>query len=80
MVNIYAPNNDDPEFFLEVFAKVEQFDYASLICAGDFNAVLGPLDYQGSRQTHANIKSSDMILTLMKSSIYVTFGEIFTQI
>ena len=66
LVNIYAPNNNDPDFFLEVFAKVEQFEYAPLICAGDFNAVLGSLDYQGSRQTHTNIKSRDMILTLME--------------
>ena len=65
-VNLYGPNNDDPNFFLEVFSKVDQFDYTSILCAGDFNAVLGPLDYEGVRDTHTNVKSSEMIITLME--------------
>ena len=65
LVNIYAPNNDDPDFFLDVFAKIDQFNYSSLIVGGDFNAVLGPLDYQGGRPHHSNVKSSDMISILM---------------
>ena len=66
LVNIYAPNNDDPDFFLNVFAKVDQFNYASLIVGGDFNAVLGPLDYQGSKNKHSNVKASEMISVLME--------------
>ena len=65
LCNMYAPNEDDPEFFLEVFAKIDQFNQAPLIIAGDFNAVLGPLDYQGSRQKHCNIKASEIISLLM---------------
>ena len=30
LVNIYAPNKDDPDFFLDVFAKVDQFNHTSL--------------------------------------------------
>ena len=66
LVNLYGPNNDDPNFFLEVFSKVEQFNYTSILCAGDFNAVLGPLDYQGGRDTHSNIRASDMLKTLIE--------------
>ena len=65
LVNVYAPNNDDPDFYLQVFAKVNQFDYSSLIVGGDFNAVMGPLDYQGGRERHSNVKSSDIISILM---------------
>ena len=65
IVNVYAPNNDDPDFFLDVFAKVNQFNHASLIVGGDFNAVLGSLDYQGSKDKHSNIKTSEMISVLM---------------
>ena len=55
LVNIYAPNKDDPDFFLDVFAKVDQFNHTSLIVGGDFNAVLGPLDYQGSKKVKTSI-------------------------
>ena len=65
LVNIYGPNNDNPNFFLDIFSKVDQFSYTSLIVGGDFNAVLGPLDYQGSKNKHSNVKSSQMISTLM---------------
>ena len=65
LVNIYAPNND-PEFFLDVFAKVDQLDCSSLIVGGDFNAVLGPLDYQGTRHHHSNINVSKTISLLME--------------
>lgn len=65
LVNLYGPNNDDPNFFLEVFSKVDKLDYTSILCAGDFNAVLGPMDYQGGRDTHSNFKSKEMLITLM---------------
>ena len=65
LVNLYGPNNDDPNFFLEVFSKVNKLDYTSNLCAGDFNAVLGPMDYQGGRDTHSNVKSKEMLITLM---------------
>ena len=31
LVNVYGPNNDDPDFFLNVFSKIDQFSYTSLI-------------------------------------------------
>ncbi len=65
LVNVYGPNNDDPDFFLNVFAKIDQFNQSSLIVGGDFNAVLGPLDYQVTKSHHSNIKACDMISNLM---------------
>ena len=65
LVNVYAPNNDDSEFLLHLFAEINKFDVFSLLVAGDFNAVLGPLDYQGSRNKHSNIKASEMLSALM---------------
>lgn len=61
LVNIYAPNKDDPDFLLEVFAEIDKFDNSSLIIGGDFNSVIGPLDYKGTRQTHCNSKTSEML-------------------
>ena len=42
LINVYAPNHDDPHFFKEIqeLASKGEFDYA-IIC-GDFNLVLDP--------------------------------------
>ena len=61
---MYGPNNDDPNFFLEVFRKVEQFNYSSILCAGEFNVVIGPLDYRG-RDSNSNKNARDMLTIIM---------------
>ena len=65
-MNVYAPNNDDPEFLLEVFAEIDKFNNSSLIIGGDFNAVIGPLDYQGTRHQHSNSKVREMLSVIME--------------
>ena len=66
LVNVYGPNNDDPDFLLEVFAEIDKFDNEFLIVGGDFNTVIDHLDYQGSRQHHSNIKTSEMLSVIME--------------
>ena len=53
-VNIYAPNRDTPEFFLNVIRAIENIeDVGQLIIGGDFNLVIDPcLDRHHS--THNN--------------------------
>ena len=67
LVNLYAPNDDDPNFYFDLFAETDKFERSdtSLLIGGDFNAVLGPMDYQGSQSQHSNKKSKDTILGLM---------------
>ena len=50
---------------MEVFAEIDKFENSSLIVGGDFNAVIGPLDYQGTRQRHSNSKVSDMLSVII---------------
>ena len=40
LVNIYAPNTDDPAFFDSVLTQLDQFECQSIIWGGDFNCVL----------------------------------------
>ena len=40
LVNIYAPNNDDPFFFENVFNHLLTFECEETILGGDFNLVL----------------------------------------
>ena len=40
VANIYAPNEDDPEFFMQLFKLLEQHDNQQLIIVGNFNLVM----------------------------------------
>ena len=34
LVNVYAPNNDDPDFFLELFGEIDKYNGSKFIVAG----------------------------------------------
>ena len=53
LINIYAPNNDSPEFFVEAFKYFEQHN-GHCIIVGDFNLVLNDsIDRnEGSTEKH----------------------------
>ena len=40
LANIYAPNNDDPNFFSLVFSQLVDFKCEEIIIGGDFNLIL----------------------------------------
>ena len=40
LANIYAPNEDNPAFFLDFFGHLDDFKYDDIIIGGDFNLVL----------------------------------------
>ena len=40
LVNMYAPNDDDPNFFTSVFDHLSDFNCEQVIIGGDFNLVL----------------------------------------
>ena len=42
LVNVYCPNEDNPNFFLELFKQIAKLDTAEIIIVGDFNLVLQP--------------------------------------
>ena len=66
LANIYAPNNDNPQFYLDVFAHLDKFDQSCLIVGGDLNLVLGDLDYSGSRSCHSNVNAREIVNSLME--------------
>ena len=50
LVNLYAPNEDKPEFFDEIFDTLKEFDCESIIIGSDFNCILNSdVDKQGGR-------------------------------
>ena len=50
LVNIYAPNSDDPSFFDLILTQLDQFECQSIVWGGDFNCVLNVnVDKKGGR-------------------------------
>ena len=78
LVNVYAPNNDDPNFFLDLFAvldNMQNLNSSRLIVAGDCNFCLGPLDYKGSQSHHSNVNSKNIFDALMDEFNLVDIWE-----
>ena len=65
LVNIYGPNQDDPDFYFDTFSKLNHLDSSRLVLAGDLNVALGPLDYRGSRASHGNENSRKALMSLI---------------
>ena len=42
LINVYAPNDDNPEMFQDIFKILEQSDCTSNVIGGDFNVALDP--------------------------------------
>ena len=52
LANIYAPNEDNPDFFNEIINKIHEFNNECIIIFGDFNLVMDvDKDKQGGRAT-----------------------------
>ena len=51
IVNLYAPNIDDPNFFIQLFEQLSQHENSECIITGDFNLVLNKqLDTSSTEQ------------------------------
>ena len=42
LVNLYGPNVDNPNFYIEIFKKLEEMGNTEFIICGDFNLILDP--------------------------------------
>ena len=55
LINVYAPNNDNPDFFADLFARVSEIEAHNYILGGDLNKVLDPSqDKKGGGQELSN--------------------------
>ena len=60
LINIYGPNNDDPDWYNTLFNKVSQYESNALIIAGDWNTALKEEDFYNYK-LQRNIKSCQLI-------------------
>ena len=68
--NIYAPNTDTPDFFLEVFRKIEQLN-GKRIVTGDFNLTLNTTIDRTSSISSNNNNSAEILKQYMEDT-YMT--------
>ena len=66
LVNIYAPNEDKPEFFTNIYNELSDFPTDSLIIGGDFNCVQNiSVDKQGGNPV-SNPNANKEIKSIME--------------
>ena len=61
LVNLYAPNEDDPNFFKDIFSRLEDSDTKNLIIVGDWNLVLDFDKDTINYKKHNNPKSRKIV-------------------
>ena len=67
LINIYAPNNDDPDFFSYVQQLQESSDCTYTIIAGDFNIALDPLQDTYNYAYTNNPKSRKFVIDFISN-------------
>lgn len=68
LVNVYAPNWDNPRFFKDLFSRIPESGTHQLIFGGDFNTVLQPSLDRSKIQTDPPSNSALIIKALCQSS------------
>ena len=74
LVNIYAPNDDTPKFFENLFQNIETMDIKNIIAVGDWNLVN---DFD--RDTFNYRKQNNIKASMMVDSIKNKLDLIFFQ-
>ena len=76
LINVYAPNHDDPDFFKEVKGLTFKGDFDYVILCGDLNLVLDPkkdsYNYNNVNNPKARIATLDLINELDLLDVYRT--------
>ena len=62
LINIYGPNTDNPNFFQEIFQKVDDIGNTDFIICGDFNLILDPNKDCSNYKYVNNPKARDRVL------------------
>ena len=65
ITNVYAPNEDCPNFFTELFPKINNSNSTDRVIAGDFNLVLY-VEIDRYQSKHNNTKAANVINTMLE--------------
>ena len=70
LCNLYAPNEDDAQFFRNIFRQIDSLKCENIVIGGDFNVALTVNDIKSSKgkTEHAHKKSAEVIKEKMSTS------------
>ena len=77
LVNLYGPNKDDEEFYINLFEQIELIGNDNRIIAGDFNTILdNAKDKKGGKLAHANINTQQLLNIYMDETDLIDIWRI----
>ena len=76
LVNVYGPNNDDPQFFNNLFLTIANLQ-GKYIISGDFNCTLEPSKDRSSGFDNTHVKSRETLCQFIKELDYWMFGDFY---
>ena len=65
LINLYAPNDDSPKFFKDLFGQIEESDTKNLMMIGDWNLVLNQEKDTLNYKRQNNLKANRVVLDEM---------------
>ena len=66
LINVYGPNRDKPEFYLNIKQKILERNLQNIIWGGDWNLVLNPnMDYHNYRNNN-NHKAQEKVIEIIE--------------
>ena len=70
IINVYAPNDDKPEFFSDIFDKMQKSTEDHILLMGDFNVYLNDkIDKRGG--TPSNSKTAQVVNAFLKETDWI---------
>ena len=77
LVNIYAPNKDEPQFFANIVMQIESFPTDFKIIGGDMNVTLNEeLDHFSKKEKSQGSKSAELINEFLETENWVDIWRV----
>ena len=77
LVNIYAPNKDEPQFFANIVMQIESFPTDFKIIGGDMNVTLNEeLDRFSKKEKSQGSKSAELINEFLETENWVDIWRV----
>ena len=79
LVNIYGPNEDNPNFYTNIIQKISEFENDQVIICGDWNFVLDPdLDYNNYLHVN-NPRARKIMLDFIEKENFVDAWRVINE-